>query len=548
MCYIDRDSFYGKRDRVNNERKGTRFCYILEYGVVLVGFLMMYFFILPQSDVFLFAQETDGSFRSVWDFSLHYGNGRLLGNLIGVYFSSHFAYAGFIVATVLTFMVFLLNYLLFNHDLYTVFPVALLIAIPSTGIVTECYHLFTGFCNYVTPMMFLELSLCCMKGLSGATGLRKLFLLSAAAICGFSLCLFSENTTILALATFFALLCGSFARLKSAFFPSLLCFISSLLGSLVMFLIPVMTQTGEKMDSYRSIASGVFGIIRQCVISFCQFADIFNHIYVVLFLFSFAMLMLCIRQDYGSTHLKNLQITVYSVYPFFCMAMNTLDSHSLAASLTIIKLIDGAVLIFYAVNVLVTIIHIKERSFRKTCLLMAALTLISVAPLMVVNITGHRTYYTTYIYMVVFSVVIIRSALPDQLRDIIKKREIRKRIAMVAATCFTIITLLMTMFSIYNYDCYVIRSNDLAEKIANNESLAVPILPFDSISIEGSLNNILYFAFEDIEVDAVVISMESWDGYEQYRAQIVNNPIYAVKFALENWEYKDPLYPQKLCK
>ena len=55
-------------------------------------------------------------------------------------------------------------------------------------------------------------------------------------------------------------------------------------------------------------------------------------------------------------------------------------------------------------------------------------------------------------------------------------------------------------------------------------------------------------AFEDIEVDAFVVSLDVWEGYEQYRAQILNNPIYAVEFALENWEYKDPLYPQKLCK
>lgn len=548
MCYIGDIAFYGKRDRVNNERKGTRFRYILEYGAVLVGFLMMYFLILPQSDVFAFAQETDGSFRSAWDFSLNYGNGRLLGNLIGVYFSSHFAYAGFIVAVALTCMVFLLNHLLFDNDLYSVFPVALLIALPSTGIVKECYHLFTGFCNYVIPIVLLVLSLCCMKALNGVTGLKKLFLLSTAAICSFCLCLFSENTTILALVTFFALLCCSFARLKCSFFPSCVCFISSLLGSLVMFLIPIITQTGEKMDEYRSIASGVSGIIRQCVISFCQFADIFNHIYVILFLFSFAMLVLCVGQSYGSSYLKNLQITVYLVYPFFCMAMNTLDSHSLAADMTIVKLIDGAVLLFYAVNVLVTIIHIKERKFRMTCLLMAALTLFSVAPLMVVSITGHRTYYTTYIYMIVFSVVIIRSALPDRLRDIIKREEIRKRIALVAATCFTIITIIMTMASVYNYGFYVMRSNDLAEKISNNESLLAATLPFDSISIEGSFSPGLYFAFEDIEVDAFVVSLDVWEGYEQYRAQILNNPIYAVEFALENWEYKDPLYPQKLCK
>jgi hypothetical protein len=135
----------------------------LEYACVFCGFFLMFLFICPQSDVFLFAQATDGSFSSVLSYSLNYGNGRLLGNVMGVYFSAHFACAGLIVSFVLTLLVVLLNCIFWDNSNYAIFPLALLIAVPGGGMVGECYYLFAGFCNYVVPIVLLLVGILIIK-------------------------------------------------------------------------------------------------------------------------------------------------------------------------------------------------------------------------------------------------------------------------------------------------------------------------------------------------------------------------------------------------
>ena len=139
-----------------NKRIRTTRC--IEYAVVFFGFFMMFFFAVPQSDIFLFAHATDGSFASALQYSVNIGNGRLLGNITGVYFSSHFALVGLITAATLTLLVLLLNRIFLEDNVYTILPLALLVAFPSTGMLKECYYLFSAFCNFVIPIVFVLIS------------------------------------------------------------------------------------------------------------------------------------------------------------------------------------------------------------------------------------------------------------------------------------------------------------------------------------------------------------------------------------------------------
>ena len=112
-----------------SQRK-NRTILLLEYAGVLAGFLLMYLFVLPQMDVFLLARYVDDTLQGAIDFSLYYGNGRLLGNILGVYFSNHFVFSAMMIAAVLTAIVFFLNHILADNNPYTVFVFALMIAIP----------------------------------------------------------------------------------------------------------------------------------------------------------------------------------------------------------------------------------------------------------------------------------------------------------------------------------------------------------------------------------------------------------------------------------
>ena len=73
-----------------NQIKKDRIIVFLEYFLVFSVLSLMFFFMIPQSDVFLFARATQGGFLNVLQNALYYGNRRRLGNIIGMFFSNYF--------------------------------------------------------------------------------------------------------------------------------------------------------------------------------------------------------------------------------------------------------------------------------------------------------------------------------------------------------------------------------------------------------------------------------------------------------------------------
>jgi hypothetical protein len=524
----------------------------LEYACVFCGFFLMFLFICPQSDVFLFAQATDGRFGSVLSYSLNYGNGRLLGNVMGVYFSSHFACAGLIVSFVLTLLVVLLNCIFWDNSNYAIFPLALLIAVPSGGMVGECYYLFAGFCNYVVPIVLLLVGILIIKYLlciQSAGPLKRYVLLAIDFVCTACVCLFSENTTIVAVVASVVFVIYWYIRTKKPSIYLILHLFAALLGTLIMCLIPLLTDTGMKMQSYRQVAATPYDIILQCVISLLRFADIFNQMYIPVFLLSFSMFFLCLKQKRFKSSLRQIQLAVFAAYPFLCIGVGLLDSHSLISTLTMYNVIDVMLVVIFIINILVTIGLTEDKSLRLSLWALAVITFFSVAPMMIVNQSGHRTYYTTFICMTVFSLFLLRLHIAEFFLKCENKPFSKSCFSGIAAACFLVITLAFSLQSLYNYDFYVIRSNYIAEKISANEDIYVPCLPYDAISVEDSWNNIIFFAFPSAsDLEQVTISLTAWDGFDDYRNNILLNPIRALSFAFHNWEYKNPLLPESLCR
>ena len=521
---------------------------IMEYGAVLLGFCLMYLFMIPQSDVFLFARDVDGTFLNALQYSLHYGNGRLLGNLIGVFFSAHFAWSWLVVAGFLTALVVLMNAILFDSSPAFVFPTALLAAVPSVGLIRQCYYLFAGFCNYVIPIVFLLVSVWVYKSfLEGKPGSRlsRVCLVALDGVCAIASCLFSENTTIVIVMIALGMLLYPDSRAKQAACFRWTHLLWVMMGVLIMIGIPVVTRTGEKMDSYRQVASGLSAIKEQFRESFRVFADVFNHFYVLLVLFSLAMVLLCLRRAGGAPWIKRLQVTLFSVYPVVCFLMNQLDTHSFMAKLQWTKSIDAFLALVYICNILLAVALVEDKTRRLRCLLMVLVTAASIGPMMIVSVSGHRTYYTTFICMMIFSVALIREYLPDFLREIGSTSVFQKYVAVGAAACFAVVTLMFFTTSLYNYNFYVIRSNDMAEKIAAGEIVSVPTLPYDSIGLEMDWDPILYYAFEHVPQQHV-IALIGWEHFGEYQDSI-RDVRHAVSYAFEHWQYKDPLYPQSLC-
>lgn len=542
-----------------SQRK-NRTILLLEYAGVLAGFLLMYLFVVPQMDVFLLARYVDDTLQGAIDFSLYYGNGRLLGNILGVYFSNHFVFSTMIIAAVLTAMVFFLNHILADNNPYTVFVFALMIAFPSIGFVQKCYSAFASFANFVIPLAFWLASVhVCTKLVKPNCTLtqpKRTILTIVGCLCAAAACLFSENTTIFAVVAALAMLVYFYAGKQQGHSTYLWAQLAAVaVGAMVMFLLPVVTGTSGNLSGYRQITTELTELITNVVFSYALFADIFNHLHIMLLVFSFAMVLLLCKQTRKNPFLTNLQIGIFAAYPMLCLLMNQMDSHSVLSYVTLLKLADAALVAVYAVNIILTVILIEDKTLRLQCILMSAVVVLSVAPMMIVTASGNRTYYTTFIGMTMFAVVVIRQTLPDVFDRMIKTAEFRKVTLGISAGCFALLSAMLLLLGLYNYDFYVMRCDAMAEAFRAGQEQGItviqkaPTMPFLPSSIESHDENVLFLAFdENSRVDTEVIALTAWEYFEYYRNEIVKNPIQALRFAFENWEYKEAEYPDSLLR
>lgn len=529
------------------KKKGVLF---FEYTAVFLLFSLMYFFILPQVDVFLFARAIDGSIADTVRYSLYYGNGRLLGNIIGVFFSYHFEFAWIIVSLFLTSLVMLINRLVANSCAYTVFPVAVLVAIPSIDMLGDCYYLFASFCNYVIPIVFVLIAYLIQKTNKENKAVNKILkaVLYAAMLLLFAGgCLFSENTTIVIFCAVILAAINGYIENKKVAFADVTAVVGVALGSFVMLLIPRVTETAYKMDGYRYMSGNIKELIIYVIAGLLKFASIFNHFILLQFVLSIAFIFILKKQKKGSETVKKIQFAVFISYPFACIATQLFDSMAELIWLNIwLNAVNLVIMVVYVITVLYTLLMIETPKIRRVSLMAYVLIIASIAPMMVVNMRGTRTFFTTFITVLLFALWLMKQFTPPDL-----KKNLIKAKQGISSTCLALTVMLsgmLMMQSVYNFDCYVMRSEYLAQKVDTGEEVSIPMLPCRKISSDENFAVGAYLVL-DIESHEYIqmVDMKAWEEYQEFDEKIASRPFHnAVKYALENYEFRNPLYPQQL--
>ena len=109
-----------------NGKQKSNIISCVSYIFVFLGFALSYMFTYPQYDVLIFTRDYESGFLTILNEAIHYGNGRLLGNVLGFYFSHHFTAAIFVTAFFLTLTVYLANRLFLDGKSKYIFPIAVL--------------------------------------------------------------------------------------------------------------------------------------------------------------------------------------------------------------------------------------------------------------------------------------------------------------------------------------------------------------------------------------------------------------------------------------
>lgn len=517
------------------------------YTFVFLCFLCMYFFIVPQSDVFLFARGTDGSLASAFESALYYGNGRFLGNFISMFLSNHFEYASFLIAITMTFCVFAINNLLFDKNSKTVFFSALIIAFPSIGIVRECYYLFAAFTNYMFPIALILLTLILLKKFK--TNSKQNLLLNIISLLllfalGFSSCLFSENTSIVLAALAFLLIVNDVLNKKKLSLHNALYFISVFLGSLTLLLIPKITETSWKMDHYRSVSTSITDIIFTAPGSFVKFSQIFNGFIPTILIVTVAFILVA-KKYYQNKKFFGTIISIFLLTSILSLILNFLSLTSLY--IPWIYFSQAIILFIFICACLVSSFLIPDKKIKWISLSFLFLLSASIAPMMIVNQYGHRTYVITNYIGVFMGIYLIRAVAPLTFWNKIELW--KKQINHICLACFLFATIFLSSQTVYNYNFYAARTNHIAEQIMNDsEKILVPILPCNSTSIEDEWSNILIDISHTHARKIVIADFNHCENAEEYKNILASTLPEQIVLAFDNLEFKDPLLIEKISQ
>ncbi|MBQ7100838.1 MAG: hypothetical protein IJN81_04335, partial [Clostridia bacterium] len=404
FCGIFLEKVLGVVQMISGKSK-DKLIIVSEYVIVFLVISLAFFFMIPQSDVFLFARATHGELSEVINHALYYGNGRLLGNIIGMFFSNYFEYAFLTVSVGLTLMIALLNEFLFNQSKYMIIPLALIVMFPSSGMISEAYYVFPAFCNYVLPCVFFLISVICIKRI---TDIEKLtfpascFFALTIVVSGVSVCLFSENTTIIALTFSVLQLLYTFATMKKVKFLQVVYTFSVFIGAAIMYLLPKITKTSHNMDHYRSVEISIHRILA----SFARFSEVMISLSLVLAILSVALILLCWKKTNFSPIIKYMLTSFYVLFTVVSFVFRDFETADIYISR--INFIAIAVVGAYIMLTIIIIFSLDEKQIRFQMLLYGVLLASSIAPMMFVNQYGFRTYYLTAIIILMIACSVLK--------------------------------------------------------------------------------------------------------------------------------------------
>lgn len=490
----------------------------LEYVLLFFCLSLLFFFIIPQSDIFLFRQNSSPTFGSMIDFSLYYGNGRFLGNFFGVFFSHYFEFAWIMCAVCMFLTILCANKVFLKNSAYTVFLTAMVVVFVSSGMFSECYTWFASFANYFIPITATMISLrlyCVLKDKTKGV-LIKTNLSLALLVFSASACLYSENTTIVLVVLAILLNIEALLKNKKITLAGTMYFTGTLIGAATMFLIPVLTETSYKMDHYRGIATNIASLIDVVPGSLVRFAEIFNSFTLMLFFLSFAFIVYIAKQEINSKS-KSLYTTFFLMYPLVAVMFRLFGYQS--QMYPMMHIVEVLLPICYFVVWLAVIFLVVPKDKRITAIGWSVLLLSSIGPMLLVTQYGHRTYLTTYFIMLGMATYLLReSGIQETASDFFEKYLNKKVLTFSVIAIFTCTCLYSSMQLVGNYYFYLERTEYIYYALEEGrEEAKVPVLPFISVSIEDEWPNIIQDIVLDKDIKIVVTDIDSCENAEGYK-------------------------------
>lgn len=218
---------------------------------ILATYFVYFFFYSIASDNYVFYKFTECNLSSILDYFLHYGNGRILGNIICAFLSHKFHLAPLFVSITMLSVFWLLNKMIFHSNHQTLLIISFLFIIADCLNIEGIYSVLPTFINYFFPILPFLLSLFLFYTSTNKKNFAKFVLCIIACFFAISSTLFSENTTIIFLLFSILINIYSYFTTRKININTLLLTLSLAVGAMILLALPHIFGVADKLDWYR---------------------------------------------------------------------------------------------------------------------------------------------------------------------------------------------------------------------------------------------------------------------------------------------------------
>ena len=471
------------------------------------------------------------------DFSIHYGNGRFIGNLALYYFNCFPMIRIVAKPLVLTVMILCMFYVFDINKFWMKATTALLIILPSSGFYAKCYSSNPCIMNYVAPLTNVFVCFALMKFIGQKRRKNNIIFYVFLLIASICMQFYSENSTIIFMTTAIFLVIYGIVVNKKIIVEKAVFLIGGLIGTVLMFTVPnhiSYSVIDEKtMDSYRHIIINVpyaVGVV-------AKFAEYFSTAAVWIAIFG-AVITCIIVKESPNDKLKPWHIVFAAVYPLVCVLYKFIQTEE-AKVISSVKLFLMILMFSFLLNALIIIFRfIKDNRTKAYSIFLIFALAMSVGMFMILNQHGYRTFYLSLIIFVSLTLYLANY--------LIKKYNIElnanklKIVTVSAVAVLLCIGILLPLQTIQNYDVFAMRQEYVDEKISQGEKqIYVPKVPNKSLVRDEFLSFYKsYFSKGNEDVEIRFIDIEDWERFEEYQS-MMDNPLTSITYAVSHLQYSN---------
>ena len=483
-------------ESIQLSRSGRKTTDFRVYKALLIGLLLSIIAMLSPlvvDDYYFMSLQFD-SFSDRINFILHYGNGRVLGNLFVMYMLQYPMLRCFVKALAFFLIGFFMTKIVDNisggKNENIVF---LLLVSLAPQIFAQVYSWTSGFCNYIPPVLcFLYLAYRFFFSGKKIGWIESLIVFWV----GWGGELFVEHSALIN----FTLVCcilGYCVKTKRNIIPALFCWIGTLLGLLIIFLIPHLFATVTGFENYQKLNLGDFhGFLVSIVYNTMQICRNYRQAVILWITVSFTMLMRCRGQ-------KNILVTtILAGFPIYSGTYYALKQFGFHPSTILMDVINTVVTLGYLLTVLYVILKINSKKMRIMSLALLIIGVYSILPLLIVYPIGSRCLFHSYTAMAMLAAINFAD---------ISFQNSRKysRIVGIVALSMTLI-LVGTYCEIHRID--VEKTNYIMSCMEKgNKEICIPKISSDYIhSSENIMISSAFFYNEPGDISFSQIEYEEW--------------------------------------